>query len=104
LGLFLLSGCVGQTYEGAWRGPFPLAEASDCRVRLTNDRRFDLGCVGSGWVGTGRWEPTASGLRFDFALLGRDGRRRKPPTLELRVVGRGNRLDVPGGVWRRMPL
>lgn len=100
-------GCRGQSLEGAWRGPFPLAEAEDCRVRLLPARSFDLACRGHNeWVGLGRFRPEGDTLRFEFMKLARRKAPvdRLPDPIVLRFVGRGNEMDIYDGPDDRQPV
>lgn len=107
-----VSGCTGQNVEGAWRGPFPLEGAADCRIRLLSNRTFDLSCPDSGWVGTGRYTKAADRLEFSFEALTRHEARPVGgiPKVELGMEGRGNRLELGDPrtrdrrlIWNRLP-
>ncbi len=116
LGLFLfvglIVGCTGQDTEGAWRGPFPIDDAADCRIRLRNDETFDLAChSGRNWMGTGKYTRDGELLTFNFKGLAADGRllipRPKPIPLRLKAGGNSMQMFDPRtdrrfGVWKRV--
>jgi hypothetical protein len=90
--LILVAGCVDRHLDGAWQGPFPLAGASDCRVRMLVDRSFDLSCQGDEWIGQGRYEMRGDLLTFRFERLSRRGEPTSAREVELRAKREGNVL------------
>lgn len=104
-----VSGCTGQNLEGAWRGPFPLEKANDCRTRLYQDGTFDLSCRDrSSWKGVGRWKRKGQEVELVFSLLGEGEKKAlQLPTVRFRLTGRGNEIELEETagrnryVWRR---
>jgi len=104
----LLGGCAGQSVEGAWRGPFPLAPDKPCELRLQSDRSAAVECAGGALVGAGRYDWDGTTLEIALTALALDGEKAKPPApLRFRVEGHGNTLRVAhdGEVaeWNRRP-
>ena len=104
----LLGGCTGQSVEGAWRGPFPLAPGKPCELRLKGDRSVAVECAGTALVGAGRYAWNGTTLEIALTALAVDGEKAKPPApLRFRVEGHGNTLRVAsdGEVveWTRRP-
>lgn len=113
-GSYVCGGCTGQDVEGAWRGPFPLEDAKDCRIRLRNDHTFDLSChSGRDWMGSGTYVHGGNSLTFDFRGLASNGHvaRPKPLPICLGLTGGGNSMIMTDprtrsdlGVWRRVMI
>jgi len=99
-------GCTGQDVTGAWRGPFPLEEATDCRIRITYERRFDLSCQNDEWLGGGRWSQDGAVLTFRFESLSRRKARLNGeiPSVELAFEGHGNMMRLGDARGAEKPM
>jgi hypothetical protein len=87
------AGCAGQNIEGAWRGPFPLAGARTCELKLQNDRSATIQCDGTAIVGGGRYHWDGSRLEIALSVLTYEGKKVPAPApFVFKVRGEGNTL------------
>lgn len=106
----LLFGCRHVDVKGQWEGPFPLAAAEDCRLKLLPTGRFELGCVGlSAPSGQGTYQVSEHRtlvLNYEWLILAGEPVERLPQPARIDFVSHGNRLEVSGpgfaGEWRRI--